>query len=139
RDRRRLLVPRAAAPARRRARAAHGRGARGGRVVSAPSPRSIADHAIIGDRRTAALVAKDGTIDFLCWPRFDSPSVFVALLDPARGGYWRLAPRLPGAHERQRYLPDTNVLATRWFGDGAVAEIRDFMPLGSADRRGVIR
>ena len=100
----------------------------------------IADHAVIGDRRTCALVATDATIDFLCWPRFDSPSVFAALLDPERGGHWRLAPR--NAHRarcRQRYLPDTNVVVTAWFGDGAAADLRDFMPTTDGDRRAVIR
>ena len=101
---------------------------------------SIADHAIIGDRRTAALVACDGTIDLLCWPRFDSPSVICGLLDPERGGHWKLAPRgAADARRQQRYLPDTNVVATHWFGDTSVAELRDFMPVGDAERRGVIR
>jgi GH15 family glucan-1,4-alpha-glucosidase len=101
---------------------------------------AIADHAVIGDRRTCALVATDATIDFLCWPRFDSPSVFAALLDPARGGHWRIAPRnAERTRCRQRYLPDTNVVVTAWFGDGAVGEVLDFMPTSAADRRGVVR
>ena len=90
-------------------------------------PRPIADHGIIGDLATAALVARDGTIDFLCWPCFDSPSVFAALLDPERGGAFELAPMLDGARRVQAYLPDSNVLVTRWLSPLGSAEICDLM------------
>lgn len=86
----------------------------------------IENHAVIGDLRTAALVANDGTIDFLCWPRFDSPSVFASLLDDERGGSFCLAPALDGGRHRQLYLPDTNVLLTRLMAHGGVSEICDF-------------
>ncbi len=93
----------------------------------------IENHGIIGDLRTVALVALDGTIDFLCWPGFDSPSVFASLLDDERGGSFELAPMLDGSRHRQLYLPDTNVLLTRFLSPDGVAEISDFMPLGTPD------
>jgi len=91
-------------------------------------PRPIADHGTIGNLRTTALVARDGTIDFLCWPNFDSPSIFLALLDPDKGGAFELAPDIDGARAIQMYIPETNVLLTRWLGDDGSAEITDLMP-----------
>src|SRR5436305_7838056 len=71
----------------------------------------IGDYAVIGDCRTAALVSKYGSIEWLCWPRFDSPSVFAALLDRERGGFWRISPT--GSFSTKRsYVKDTNVLQT---------------------------
>src|SRR5688500_156191 len=90
----------------------------------------IENHAIIGDLNTVALVALDGSIDFLCFPRFDSPSVFAALLDPERGGFFRIAPELNGARRKQLYLPDSNILLTRFLAMDGVVEISDFMPVG---------
>ena len=87
----------------------------------------IGDHGIIGDMSTAALVARDGTIDFMCWPRFDSPSVFTRLLDIERGGEFSIRPELADARNLQLYLPDTNVLLTRWMAEDGSAEIVDFM------------
>lgn len=89
----------------------------------------LADYAVIGDQRTCALVGTDGAIDSFCFPRFDSPSVFAALLDPERGGSWRIAPRLPDASRRQLYIPETNVLLTRALSPGGVGELIDFMPV----------
>ena len=91
----------------------------------------IADHAVIGDLHTVALVSLDGTIDFLCFPHFDSPTVFAALLDPERGGHYRLAPTGEVGTVKQQYLPDTNVLMTRFFSSGGVAEVVDFMPVAA--------
>ena len=88
----------------------------------------IADHGLIGDLRTAALVATNGTIDWYCTPRFDSPSVFGALLDHASGGHFRLAPRLCG-RSTQFYVPDTNVLITPFLPPDGVGEVQDFMPI----------
>ena len=68
----------------------------------------IENHAVVGDLNTIALVALDGTIDFMCVPRFDSPSIFASLLDPERGGFFRLAPELDGIRHKQLYLPDSN-------------------------------
>jgi GH15 family glucan-1,4-alpha-glucosidase len=90
-------------------------------------PRQIADHGVIGDLATLALIAKDGAIDFMCWPDFDSPTIFAGLLDPERGGLFEIVPDIPDARVVQHYLPDTNVLVTRWMGENASAELTDFM------------
>ena len=89
----------------------------------------IEAHGIIGDMRSAALVADDGSVDFMCWPDFDSPTLFTALLDCDRAGVFELAPNLPNARRQQIYLPDSNVLQTRWVDKDAVVEITDFMPI----------
>lgn len=89
----------------------------------------IEDHGIIGDLHTAALVCLDGTIDFMCAPHFDSPTVFASLLDREKGGHFRIAPVLEGARNKQIYLPDTNVLLTRFLSEEGVAEVSDFMPV----------
>jgi GH15 family glucan-1,4-alpha-glucosidase len=93
---------------------------------------AIEDYGIIGDLHTAALVGKDGSIDFLCLPSFDSPSVFAALLDAERGGRFQIAPQLGEAARKQLYLPDTNVLLTRFLSSDGVAELSDFMPVEDA-------
>ncbi|MEC4572885.1 glycoside hydrolase family 15 protein [Streptomyces virginiae] len=90
----------------------------------------IADHGMVGDLQTAALVSSQGTVDWWCTPRFDSPSVFASLLDSERGGYCRLSADLahdPGAVVRQLYQADTAVLVTRYMGPGGVGEVADFM------------
>ena len=92
----------------------------------------IEDYGIIGDLHTVALVGKNGSIDFLCLPSFDSPSVFAALLDADGGGRFQIAPQLDDAVHRQLYLPDTNVLLTRFLSDSGVAEVSDFMPVEDA-------
>jgi len=73
----------------------------------------IEDYGVIGDLHTVALVGKDGSIDFLCLPSFDSPSVFAALLDAERGGRFQIAPQLDDAAHKHLYLPDTNVTSRR--------------------------
>jgi GH15 family glucan-1,4-alpha-glucosidase len=88
----------------------------------------IADHGLIGDLHTVALVGTDGTIDWYCCPRFDSPSVFGAILDAARGGHFRVSPEGTGWASKQLYLPDTNVLITRFLMHDGVGEVHDFMP-----------
>jgi GH15 family glucan-1,4-alpha-glucosidase len=88
----------------------------------------IASYGVIGDLHSAALVGRNGSIDWCCLPRFDSPSVFAALLDDRQGGFFRLAPASPG-EVKQIYLPETNVLVTRFLGEG-MAELIDFMPIG---------
>ena len=90
---------------------------------------AIADHGVIGDLETAALVAVDGTIDFLCLPSFDSPSVFLALLDAERGGRFAVEAPIANARHEQRYLRDTNVLVTSTIGDAAEVALYDFMPV----------
>jgi len=92
----------------------------------------IEDYAVLGDTQTAALVGRDGSIDWFCAPRFDSPSVFAALLDDARGGRWRIAPTVPATTEH-RYLPGTNILVTTFrIESGGVLVVTDFMPVGPA-------
>jgi GH15 family glucan-1,4-alpha-glucosidase len=90
----------------------------------------IENHGVIGDLHTAALVGMDGSIDFMCFPRFDSPSIFAALLDPEKGGRFQIEPvQADGFRHKQFYLPDTNMLLTRFLSDDGVAEISDFMPI----------
>ena len=89
----------------------------------------IEKYGVIGDMRSVALVGQNGSIDWCCLPAFDSPSVFAALLDDRIGGFWSLAPTLE-CNVRQMYLPDTNVLMTRFFADEGMAEVIDFMPIG---------
>jgi GH15 family glucan-1,4-alpha-glucosidase len=102
----------------------------------------IADHGLIGDLRSAALVGTNGTIDWYCCPCFDAPSVFASILDADRGGSFELAADVP-ARTKQFYFPDTNVLITRFFADDGVGEIQDFMPVvddsREADRHRLIR
>src|SRR5665213_303797 len=90
--------------------------------------RPIESCGVIGDLHTVALVAMDGTIDWCCLPQFDSPSVFAALLDEDNGGYFKLAPEQAGTN-RQMYMPETNVLLTRFLRAEGVGEIIDFMPV----------
>jgi GH15 family glucan-1,4-alpha-glucosidase len=89
----------------------------------------IENYGVIGDLTTVALVGMDGSIDFLCLPAFDSPTVFARLLDHDRGGYFQIAPVDGGFKQRQRYFPDTNVLLTRFLGEDGIAEISDFMAM----------
>src|SRR5882762_5800965 len=94
----------------------------------------IHDYAVIGDGRSAALVSREGSIDWLCWPRFDSPSIFAALLDEDAGS-WRISPSGRFQSER-RYLPDTNVLETHFITERGTLRLTDWMPVASeADKR----
>src|SRR5512147_1088883 len=88
----------------------------------------IAEHGLIGDMHTVALVGTDGTIDWYCCPHFDSPSVFGAILDADHGGLFRISPDCDGWSSKQLYLPDTNVLITRFLMPDGVGEVQDFMP-----------
>jgi GH15 family glucan-1,4-alpha-glucosidase len=96
----------------------------------------IAEHGLIGDLHTVALVGTDGTIDWYCCPRFDSPSVFGAILDSERGGRYRLRPAVEGWTTKQLYFPDTNVLITRFLTPEGVDEVEDFMPVGQTRHGG---
>jgi GH15 family glucan-1,4-alpha-glucosidase len=89
----------------------------------------IENYGIIGDLHTVALVGMDGSIDFLSFPYFDSPTVFAAMLDARHGGRFRISPALEHARHKQMYLPDTNVLVTRFLSPEGLAEVSDFMPV----------
>ena len=91
----------------------------------------IGDYAVIGDGRSAALVSQSGSVDWLSWPRFDSPSLFARLLD-ADAGHWRIAPAGASAVERS-YLADTNVLETRFRTASGAAVVTDLMPVASEE------
>jgi GH15 family glucan-1,4-alpha-glucosidase len=89
----------------------------------------IEEYGVIGNMRSIALVGTHGSIDFFCFPRFDSPTVFAALLDPDKGGFFCIQPELDGENSKQLYLPETNVLMTRFLSETGIAEITDFMPI----------
>ncbi len=102
----------------------------------------IENHGLIGDLQTSALVSTDGTIDWMCLPRIDSPSVFASLLDKDKGGYFRICPVGDGYVTRQMYLPGTAILITRYMSEAGVGEVADFMPIAgdeATDRHRLIR
>jgi GH15 family glucan-1,4-alpha-glucosidase len=92
----------------------------------------IQDYGIIGDCRAAALIGRNGSLDWLCWPRFDSSAMFAALLDPAKGGRWQIAPA-GEFHVERRYLPGTNILETTFRGPGGTGVLTDLMPVCSEE------
>jgi GH15 family glucan-1,4-alpha-glucosidase len=101
--------------------------------------RPIADNALIGDLRTASVIGGDGTVCFCCLPTFDSPAVFASLLDP-HAGHFRVRPSTGGFRITQMYLPDTNVLLTRFLSDEGIAELTDAMPVvGQAGPQRLLR
>src|SRR5215208_1351479 len=89
----------------------------------------IEDYALIGDCESAALVSRDGSIDWLCLPRFDSDACFAALLGTPQNGRWQVAPAAPVRSVRRRYLDDTLVLETEFATDSGVVAVIDFMPV----------
>ncbi len=97
----------------------------------------IAEHGLIGDLHSVALVGTDGAIDWYCPGRFDAPSLFASILDARRGGYYSIQPSQPGWKAKQLYFPDTNVLITRFLTPDGVGEVEDFMPIAQSrsDRR----
>src|SRR5688500_17505891 len=92
----------------------------------------IENYGLIGNLRTAALVGMDGSIDWLCLPCFDSPSVFAAILDDKKGGRFRIAPLDDELRRKQHYWPNTNILITRFLHPEGVGEVEDYMPVGGA-------
>jgi GH15 family glucan-1,4-alpha-glucosidase len=105
-----------------------------GRRSGAVRQQAISDYGLIGDMRTAALVGLDGGIDWCCLPRFDSASVFAALLDPERGGTWAVSPEGKWTSS-QRYLPRTNILETTFqTAEGGTVSLTDFMPVAEDGR-----
>src|SRR5689334_9992987 len=94
-----------------------------------PTQQLIEDHALIGDMHTAALVAKDGSIDFLCLPDFDSEGTFVSLLGNEENGRWQIAPSVPVRSVKRSYRGKTLVLQTEFETEGGTVRLVDFMPL----------
>ncbi|NOK57882.1 MAG: glycoside hydrolase family 15 protein [Chloroflexi bacterium AL-W] len=94
----------------------------------------IEDYGIIGDMHTVALIGMNGSIDWFCFPHFDSPSVFAAILDEQKGGRFKIAPLCNGVSHKQFYWPDTNILVTRFLSPDGVGELTDYMPVGEAAR-----
>ena len=92
-------------------------------------PARIEDYALIGDCETAALVGRDGSVDWLCWPRFDSGACFAALLGGPEHGRWQIAPRDPGARVTRRYRDGTLILETEFETEDGAVTLVDFMPL----------
>jgi GH15 family glucan-1,4-alpha-glucosidase len=102
----------------------------------------ISEHGLIGDLQTSALVCTDGTIDWYCCPRVDSPSVFASLLDADRGGFFRISPGTDQYVSRQLYFPGTAILITRFMTPDGVGEVVDFMPVeegAATDRHRLVR
>jgi GH15 family glucan-1,4-alpha-glucosidase len=90
----------------------------------------IENYGIIGNMRTVALVGMNGSIDWYCYPHFDSPSIFGAILDDKNGGCFRISADSDGVRHKQFYWPSTNVLVTRFLLPDGIAELEDFMPVG---------
>ncbi len=98
----------------------------------------IANYGIVGNQHTVALVGYNGAIDFMCFPRFDSPTLFASLLDPQKGGTFSIQPQLKEVDHKQQYLPDTNVLMTRFLAYEGMVEITDFMPVKEIESRCIL-
>jgi len=90
----------------------------------------IENYGIIGNMRTVALVGMNGSIDWYCYPHFDSPSVFGAILDDKKGGRFQISASPDGVRHKQFYWPSTNVLVTRFLLPDGIVELEDFMPTG---------
>src|ERR1700746_3363357 len=91
----------------------------------------IENYGVIGNMQSIGLVGMNGSIDFLSYPNFDSPTIFAALLDDQKGGRFEIRPQLSNARVRQMYLPDTNILITRFLAEEGVSELTDYMPIDS--------
>src|SRR5580704_15658163 len=89
----------------------------------------IENYGVIGNMQSIGLVGMNGSIDFLCYPNFDSPTIFAALLDDQNGGRFEIRPQLTNPRVRQMYLPDTNILITRFLAEEGVSELTDYMPI----------
>ena len=89
----------------------------------------IENYGVIGNMQSIGLVGMNGSIDFLCYPNFDSPTIFAALLDDQNGGRFEIRPQLTNARVRQMYLPETNILVTRFLAEEGVSELTDYMPI----------
>ena len=97
----------------------------------------IENYGIIGNLRTTALVSLTGSIDFMSFPRFDSPTIFVSMLDSKKGGYFSVEPQLQDYTSKQLYIPGTAVLLTRYFSENGIAELTDYMPYPNEEGKSV--
>ncbi|KAJ6149898.1 hypothetical protein N7471_001097 [Penicillium samsonianum] len=99
--------------------------------MSEPAYNAIEDYGLIGDMHTCALISKAGSLDYMCWPVFDSPTIFCSLLDDKKGGFFSVKPykTVVDAHSKQRYLPYSNLLETRWTNEDGVATLLDYFPV----------
>ena len=102
-------------------------------------PNRIEDYALIGDCETAALVSRTGSIDWLCWPRFDSGAVFAAMLGEPGNGHWSITPEQPGFEVTRRYRGRTLLLETEYRTPDGTAVLTDFMPLRTNGSSHVVR
>lgn len=99
------------------------------------NPLQIEDYGLIGDMRTCALVGKNGSIDFMCWPKFDSPSIFANLLDTSKGagGHWSIGPKRSTV-SKQNYRAASNILQTKWIDENGVVDLTDFFALSKYNK-----
>ena len=95
----------------------------------------IEDYGIIGNMRTTAMIGLNGSIDWFCHPRHDSPSIFAAIVDEAKGGHFKIESMVEGDNHKQFYYPETNILITRFLCECGVGEVIDYMPLGNSVMR----
>jgi len=106
-------------------------------MIKKPKYLPIEDYGVIGNMKTVALVSMLGSVDFMCFPDFDSPSVFASLLDQQNGGSFSITPELHAFKTKQLYLPGTAVLLTRFFSNDGIAEITDYMPVKGMDENSI--
>jgi len=106
-----------------------------GEAGAGPKHLQIDDYGLIGDMRTCALVGKDGSIDFMCWPKFDSPSMFCRLLDTTKGGggHWSITPQ-KSTVRKQNYRAASNILQTKWIDEAGVVDLTDFFALSKYNK-----
>ena len=102
-------------------------------MKKSPAYIPIENYGIIGNMKTIALVSLDANIDFMCFPNFDSPTIFASLLDKEKGGSFCVIPQFETFKTKQLYIPGTAVLLTRFFSDDGIAEVTDYMPLEEGD------
>lgn len=108
-------------------------------MYSGSNYQPIENYGIIGDMSTVALVGMNGSIDFMSFPEFDSPTIFAALVDSEKGGKFQIAPVDHDVKCKQMYLTDTNILLTRFLSSDGVVEVSDFMPIGSIHKHRIVR
>lgn len=99
---------------------------------------AIENYGVVGDLNTIALIGINGSVDFMCLPNFDSPTIFSALLDSHKGGFFQIAPCEENVHSKQIYVPETNILLTRFLYEDAIGEITDFMPLTTFCKKNIL-